>query len=259
MSYPIQFPYVINPRALQRTSRPPVRRAFPRQQQQQRIQRMPVMESHYFDSGASSAINEGNDWSASNIEPTTYPVVGINTLFAPTEGDDINNRQGRKVAVYKIAIRGVITTAVLSDQADIVANPAVRLVMFMDQQPNGATALGNAVMGPPFVSASPAIAFNAFQNTANFGRFRVLRDQTYMLPVVTAGTDGASTNSLACQDVPIKMTVKFKKPIIVKFNGTNGGTIADLVSNAFGLLAHKSGAGFATTITYQCRTYYKDI
>ena len=102
--------------------------------------------------------------------------------------------------------------------------------------------------------------FCTFQNTANFGRFRVLKDKIYVGQDITAGTDGASTTSQRFKDIPFKCTAKFKTPINVRFNGTNGGTIGDVVDNSFYLSIQPSNESWASgvVVTALSRVYYKD-
>lgn len=213
-----------------------------------------VSESKYFDTYVSgAAISESTtNWAATELDPAT-----LNTLFCPTEGSDIDNRIGRRVELYKIALRGVISCGVLMDQTDVVAAPAVRLILYMDQQSNGTQSQGEDVMATPGAGQVPLV-FSTFQNLANLGRFRVLRDKIYGPRIVTSGTDGVSTVSLVHQQIPFKMTVRFKKPILIKFNSTNGGTIGDIVDNSFHLIGTKSSTNYAHTISYQVRGYYKD-
>lgn len=248
----IQFPYVINPRAGKRSSRPRVRR-LPMPQRTQRSYIPPFIESKYFDSLLSAqAIAEATTWTGTELDPAT-----LNTLFAPSQGDDINQRVGRKVSVYKIALRGVIRFTSLADQADVLSNEAVRLILFMDKHTNSAQAQGEQLMAIPATMTSET-AFSSFQNLENLGRFRVLKDNIYYPSDVVSGTDGTNTNSLAANAVPFKMTVKFKTPVIVRYNASENNSVADVVDNSFHLLGIKSGASGAHTITYVCRTYYKD-
>jgi len=212
-----------------------------------------VTESKYFDSHLNAtAIAEGTAWTATELDPAT-----LLTLCVPSEGSDIDNRIGRRIEVYKIALRGVIRVTVLQDQADMIPPPAYRLILYLDQQSNGTQSQGEELMGAPG-AASAALTFNTFQNLANLGRFRVLRDITLRSHVSTAVTDGANTSSQIIADIPFKMTVRFRQPISMKFNASNGGTIGDIVDNSFHLIGQKSSTAFESALSYQCRTYYKD-
>lgn len=211
-------------------------------------------ETKYFDSFLSASnIAESADWTGTEVDPAT-----LLNLFNPVEGSDLDNRVGRKVLVKRIAMRGVITATTEADQADVLALPQVRLILFQDMQTNGSQAQGEQVMASPG-AATTALTFCTFQNTANFGRFRVLRDVVIRLGQQVTATDGTNTSSQNMQHIPFKLTFRFKQPVAVRFNATNGGTIGDIVDNSFHLLAQKSGANFTHQISYQCRTYYKDM
>lgn len=207
-------------------------------------------ESKYFDSelfGATVPV-ASVAWTGTEIDP---PV--LDTLFCPTEGSDINNRVGRRVQVYKIAIRGIINTVPTQDSPDVLGSPVNRLILYIDKQTNGVQSQGEEVMSD---SGSPV---NSFQNPANFGRFTVLKDVVYRPRIVTASTDGTNTTTQNVSPVYFKCKYKFKKPIYVKFNATNGGSVGDIVDNSFHMIMTASNSNFAQTVTYQCRTYYKDI
>lgn len=212
-----------------------------------------VTESKYFTSGINeTAIAESTDWTGTELDPGT-----LATLCVPQEGSDLDNRIGRKIAVYKIAIRGTLKLVPQKDQPDILTSDAIRLILYIDQQTNGIQAQGEEVMASPFATSVES-AFCSFQNLSNLGRFRILRDKIYRASTMTAGTDGTNTQTIGSASVPFKMTYRFKKPIIIRFNATSGGTIGDIVDNSFHLIGQKSGGDFGHSIVYQCRTYYKD-
>lgn len=218
-----------------------------------------IGESKYYETQkTASAVSEATTWAGSEQDPTS-----VNTLIVPVQGANIGERIGRRIAVYKIALRGVLVTPPLPDQADIIGSCATRLILYQDKQTNGVQAQGEELMavgdtptGTP-IDTTP-LAFSAFQNLANLGRFRILKDLILTPRIVTAGTDGTNTNSLCVSDVPFKIVVKFKKPVIMKFNDVGTNTVGDIVDNSFHLIALKSGTSFVSNLSYQCRGYYKD-
>ncbi len=208
-------------------------------------------ESKYFDSVVSGFAIPGNTvWSATND-----CLKGVIAL--PQEGSDINNRVGRKISIYKIALRGVCEATVQQDQADILGTPAVRVIFWQDMQTNATVTNSSLLMEAPGAGTA-SLNFSVFQNTANFGRFRVLKDFILRARDSTAGTDGASTTSQNFADRPFKITHKFKKPVIVRFNAVNGGSIGDIVDNSFYLSVQSSNADGTSNISVQARCYYKD-
>lgn len=245
----VQFPYVIQPPySRQRVKRLPVRRQQPRQQIPRNM--FSVSELKYFDTEVSAVnVPESTDWTATELS--------AGTIALPTEGSDIDNRVGRKISVYKVVVRGVIRQTVEAATSIPIGLPSVRLILYVDQQTNGTASQGEQLMLPP-TNASVADAFSSLQNPANFGRFRVLRDVVLRATDASITNASASTSGQTCSDLPFKLMYRFKKPLQIRFNATNGGTIADVVDNSICLLGQKSTTGYATPITYRTRIYYKD-
>lgn len=246
---------------MKRTRQRPVRYAKKQRQQvyQEYDQPLPryrafmgTGESKYFDTEVSAFSVAGTTaWANTNDV-----IKGL--IATPQEGSDINNRVGRKIEVYKIAIRGVIRTPAITDQADAYGDVAVRVILWQDQQCNAAATTSAALMQDSTTSTA-SLQFCSFQNPNNFGRFRVLKDKIIYPRDAVAINDSAATGSIAMPDVPFKITHKFAKPVVVKFNGTNGGSIADVVNNAFYLSAQKSQAIFDNKVMdVRARCYYKD-
>lgn len=255
-----------SPKSTRRTKRPrtvavvPVNVAFPGpgRQQQMFVPRSfgnprAITERKYFDSIRTS-INfpsaAGGSWNGAELDPAT-----LNALFCPVTGDDFLNRDGRKVQVVAIKIKGLIQQAVQATQTTADAIPVVRILLVQDKQTNATQlnsedVLGNAVTSPIF----------AFQNPAFFGRFKVLKDKTFSIPVPFSAQDAAGTFVSGSKDIPFKFTRKFKKPVVVHYNGTNAGTVADTIDNSFHIIGTQSeNAGIQCSLTYQCRTTFIDL
>lgn len=198
------------------------------------------------------AVPKTTTWAGAELDPST-----ANCLFSPVQGNDINNREGRHVYVTKLKLRGVISTTVLQDQADAIGGAAVRLILVQDQQTNGTQMNAEDLMASP-QAANVSLTFCQFQNLQNFGRFKVLKDKIFYPKDPFSQTDGANTASECMSDIPFKWNIRFKTPVSVRFNATNGGTIADIVDNSFHLIGTKSSAGYATVLDYNCRVCFKE-
>lgn len=210
-------------------------------------------ERKYFDTFLSAkAVVAATDWTATEVDPAT-----LNTLFAPVQGDDINQRVGRKVHVLKITIRGVIRVPAQANQTASDAASCVRLILYLDKQTNGAQAQGENLMSGPG-AANALLCPNTFQSTANFGRFRVLKDLYLTMQNPALGYDGTNmeVNGLI---KPFKISINFRLPVIIRFNDTNGGTVADIIDNSFHMVATATNvADLAPLLYYQCRVVYMD-
>lgn len=190
---------------------------------------------------------------STNWTATEADISALNCLFAPDRGTAINQRVGEKVTVYKIKIHGFVFMPKGATGAAIDAC-SVRLILFQDKQTNAAQAQGEQVMDATL--GTDARDMNcAFMSDANFGRFKILRDEMITLENPSFDAAGATRNGV---QVPFKMSYVFKKPVVVRFNKTNGATVADIVDNSFHLLCNGTTQDGAPALTYQVRVSYKD-
>lgn len=212
-------------------------------------------ERKYFDTTlANTALVASADWTGTEFDP----VLPANTfnLCSPAPGSAINQRIGRKIAVHAIKIRGHLNFTILTAQTAVPASPTVRMVVFQDKQTNGTQAQGEQVMAAPGTAAAQN-AIASYQNLANFGRFRVLKDKTYVFKDgIAVNNASATTVSADYNTIPFKFNIKFRKPVIVHFNATGTALVADIVDNSFHIIANCdiTGAG----ISYEARAIYTD-
>jgi len=133
----------------------------------------------------------------------------------------------------------------------------LRLVLVQDTQTN-ATQMTAAQL---FNDAGNAIdTLNSFQNPNNFGRFRVWKDK--MVCISNLNLAGSPTTADVIQagwKGTFKINITFKQPVVVHFNATNGGTVADIVDNSFHIIAGTDNAAYVPQLFYYARVCYKDV
>nr|DAO46393.1 MAG TPA: capsid protein [Cressdnaviricota sp.] len=212
-----------------------------------------VTERRYFDSELSGRVILSNSsWTGAECDP-----AALNTIFAPTRGDDIANRDGRKLTILKTTIRGVIR-GVAKSSAALPLNPCtIRLILYVDKQTNGVQAASTLLMANPVIPTSQVVP-TTFQNTDNFGRFQVLKDKTYTLqnPLMFVGAGGIYVeNSVGLH---FKISYKWKKGLPVRFDSDNNGTVADIVDNSLHIIAAASDDFMTPTMWYTARTVFMD-
>jgi hypothetical protein len=205
-------------------------------------------EMKYFDTAVSSkAVPNAATWVGSTIDPTTF-----NTLCVPVVGAAYNQRIGKEINIVKLKIRGQFIVPIDTTSGLGFTPVVVRYGIFQDMQTNSTQADGNLVMTPTSTSAQSPFTF---QNIDNFGRFKVLKDKTGVIQDPNmAGSDTA--HDVNGKTHLFKMTIKFRKPIQVRFNQTNGGTVADIIDNSLHFFA-QSNSGLAN-VNYLCRVCYKE-
>lgn len=192
-------------------------------------------------------------WVAGTIlDPVTF-----NTLCVPVVGAAINQRIGREIKVLKIKLRGHIIIGAQSAQ-NVADNAShFRMMLVQDMQTNAAQMTSAQLMTD---QAAGETTINSFQNLNNFGRFRVLKDKIFSIG--NANLAGSPTTGDLVQSGikrPFKMNVKFAKfPCRVRFNATNGGTVADIIDNSFHFIIGTDNTALTPNVTYTCRVCYKE-
>lgn len=213
-----------------------------------------IGERKYFDSqlvtSALSAVT--STFSNAMKDPPT-----LNTLFLPVPGTGINDRIGRRVAVHSLKIRGEIELANVNDASvgtQAYAAAIFRLIIVQDKQTNGAQMSSSTLID----SGSGSLAWDMFQSTGSFGRFRVLKDKRYTLQDPNFGADLSNYDRNGLNRI-FEFIIKFRKPVLVHFNATAGGTVADITDNSFHLLCATSNASGSPYLQYKVRTCYTDV
>lgn len=214
-------------------------------------------EMKYFDSElAINAVTSSASWTSTMRDPSASPVANINCLFAPTQGVNINQRVGKSAYVHKIKIKGILVAPAQTNQIVADAASLVRVLLVQDMQTNGAQMTGAQLMTASSLSDN-RVAIQQFQNVNNFGRFKVLKEKFVSFNSQALSYDGTNMEQGGLA-YPFKMTYNFRKPVQVRFNATNGGTIADIVDNSFHIVANASTTDMTVNICYASRISFKE-
>lgn len=212
-----------------------------------------IPERKYFESIRTGTflLQSTTTWAGAELDPAS-----LNCLFAPVQGDDIFHRQGRKVQVLQIKLSGQMGVPPQDGQITGDIASIIRLHLVQDQQSNGAQLNAEDVFGAA-VAGEPT---DMFQNTAFFGRFRVLKSIKFIMqnPNFIEHTAAASVIQQGLAFI-FKMNIKFKKPVIVHYNSTNGGSVSDVIDNSFHLIGLCSSNELSPAIAYRCRTTFIDV
>lgn len=206
-------------------------------------------ENHYFDTErtATALVANATSWTGTEYDPNTTAML---CLFAPVQGDDIQNRTGRKIFVKKIRISGVIDIAPQGGQIACDYPVTARIIVYMDKQTNGSQSQGEDLIS----SGAANDPLDMFQNITNLGRFKVYKDKKIML---TNPSQSVLAGPLIYQNGLThnwKMNIRVNQ--WVNYNATNGGTVADVVDNSFHLICNVNSTTLAPYIAYKVRTVF---
>lgn len=177
------------------------------------------VEVKYFDTTYTNAMSQ--TLAGAEAETATYG------LFCPQQGDSATTRDGNKVMIKKIMLRGAVLKSVGSDAADMRQGSSVMIAVVLDKQTNG-TQLSAEDVFDDTVAANAEEAF-AFRKISTSPRFEILARRMLALSDTTAGTDGANTNSIG--GGVRNFEIMINKPIMINFSA-NAGAIGDLSANS---------------------------
>lgn len=212
-----------------------------------------VAERKYFTASRNGLalvdLTTNDDWTGTEAD-----ISSNNCLFSPSRGDDITDRDGRKVQVLAIKIRGFVECAEQTNQTVADQSALCRIVLVQDKQTNAAQLNGEDVLG----GTTNTRAINSFQNPGFFGRFKVLKDIQVLLESPTMSFDGTNIEQSGIRR-HFKITHKFAKPMVVHFNSGNAGTVADIVDNSFHIIAGFDAGNLAPSLSYTVRTTFVDV
>lgn len=208
-----------------------------------------LSERKYFDADRTSTAitSSAADWTGQEYDPAT-----LNTLFCPVQGTAFNERVGRKVYVKSLRIKGTFSIAAQANQTAGDNANVLRWLCYIDRQTNGTQAQGEDVLS----SGAGSNAVDMFQNAANFGRFRILTDRKIIMENQAISFDGTNIEQQGISK-PFFYAKTFNPPMVVHFNATNGGTVADIVDNSFHIIANCTIAN-NVFIVYKSRVCFVD-
>jgi len=170
----------------------------------------------------------------------------------PGQASTDNGRDGRRILVKKIRIKGTIKVAVQSVQGTPDRAGIVRLVLYQDKQTNGTQAQGEDLLARRGGAASGDSGLMLFQNPNNIGRFKVYKDKLIRLQQPQL-TGAAAVIEQAGYEIPFSFSIKPEQ--IVNFDSANA-SVGDIVDNSWHLIGARSGS-LACTINYVSRTYFQ--
>lgn len=221
-------------------------------------------EMKYFDCEATSLTIPActTSWVAgARLDPARTVDIGDPTiatplcLFAPKKTAALNGRIGRKVTVFSVKYRGQILVPPQAAVGTADASAVIRFLLLVDKQTNAAQYTASDVLQ----STVGTTVINAFQAPNGFGRFMVLKDRVFGIGNLNmAGNPTTPDVVQGGQVINFKFTRKFPKGLVVNFNSTNGGTVADIIDNSFHILCGTSSIAYAPILSYYTRVGYKE-
>lgn len=203
------------------------------------------VELKYIDNGLDDATLLDSAWTGALHDPTT-----VNCLFATKQGTGPTDRDGRKLIIKSIFVRGNVKLAHDAGAAGADATVA-RVLLVQDTQTNGAQ------LNPIHVMASGVgTGVHQFRNLEYSKRFRVLGDKTMVLNPQSSSGDTATVRA---GEVKKSFSFFLKCNIPVTYNATaDPADISQIMDNSFHILAMGDDASPAGSLklSYNCRARF---
>lgn len=175
------------------------------------------------------------------------PAQGAQTapgcISAIAQGDGESNRDGRKVVLKSLHIRGAV---ILIASADATLNDGrtIRVIVVVDTQTNGVQLNAeNVILAATHVE-------HGFRNLQFSKRFRILKDHTFEINALAGAGTGAANDSPATVK---KFMWNFPLNIPVNHTGTTA-VVASIADNSIHVIAFASGDG--VTLAYESRVRF---
>lgn len=215
----------------------------------------------YYDSTTVHELGSNDDtWADTEANPRQQTAV-YGCLPVPRQGTNYADRDGRKIIVKKIRIKGQITWLAKDSGATLPNLAPVRIVIVRDKRTNGTELSGENVLGPGLGSDGQAslladCGFMALSNPDGWGRYEILFDKVYKVPASMCAA-GDNTNALNTAGIRIPFNIVVKPNCEMNFNASTGA-VGSIVDNSFHVLAaagsssNESGA----TFSYVARTSF---
>ncbi len=183
-------------------------------------------------------------WAAKN--PTSP-----SCLSAVEQGNSESQRNGRKIWIHSLFIRGEIILPVAEGSTFPHATHHFRLCLVLDTQCNGAEVVATDVM-----RATITNDYLAFRNLENTTRYKVLWDRTFTILPNVLNEGAANLFARGAVKRIFKIMKTFRTPMQVQFTGTaSPPTVAQVNDNCLHIIG--IGTNVTATLSYVSRLRFK--
>lgn len=174
------------------------------------------------------------------------PAGGILCLGGPAQGNTESTRDGRRIRLLSLYIRGDVYATALPDQADAPSQThIIRVMVVLDKQSNGAQLASETVI------TNATHLEHAHLYLENSLRYKILAEKTFVLNPVVIMTDGANTGSVGYQTEQFKWYI----PLHIRqtFSSADAG-IAGISDNSLHVIAF--GNSTTAFLQYESRVRF---
>lgn len=178
--------------------------------------------------------------------------AGANCISTPPIGDTEQSRDGKKIVIKNVQIKGHVARDPGENQIDPAPSTKVFVALVLDTQSNGAALNSEDVYKN--LTAEVTSAVEPTRNLLFANRFRILKTQLFDMDVPTLAIEGDNLHSWNGQQQCFEWYVD-TKDLLVNFNAGTTSDIANVIDNSLHVIA------FATvtncTLAYNARIRFQ--
>ncbi len=204
------------------------------------------LELKYYDTSlAANSIASSTGSTGGEADPSA--TILFNTVI---QGDGPQNRDGRKITMKSLMIRGLVKTVPQSNQTTTDGASNIMIALVLDKQTNKATIASENVFTNKGASTQSVVL--GFNNLENSGRYRVLKRLQLKIPVQQPVYDGTNIE-MQGEEIYWEIAHSFGKGLIVNYTANTTEDVANITDNSLHLIAFASSSAAAPTIAYNAR------
>jgi len=209
------------------------------------------VEKKFFDTAlAAVTLTASATCAGGEVDPTALPAAVL-CLSCPSQNSTSQGREGRKIKMKSIQVKGRINGALVEDGSDPAPSQKVFVALVLDRQTNSAQLNSEDV----FSNLNAEVSGCTFpMRNMNFAeRFKVLRSDVFDLDRITLAVD--ATDSHASQGRALQFEWFVPLDLNVAFNTTTptASTVASVVDNSLHMIAFCSATANAPSLQYNAR------
>lgn len=205
------------------------------------------VERKFYDTSLSATlIVAPTDAAGAELDPSSTSMIST-----PAQGDGEQNRDGKRILIDQVQIKGTVAFTALADQTAGPTDKIVFIALVLDTQSNGAQMNSEDCFKNTNAAALTATA--PMRNLLFGNRFRVLK--TWILQSDYKPAYDGTNIEVGGNHVPFEGLVPFPAGLPVNFNAGTTASIANVIDNSIHVIAY--GTGSAATLSYNARIRFR--
>lgn len=203
------------------------------------------IEKKFYDASLNgSTIAANTDCTGGEYDPST-----TNMITTPPVGDGEQSRDGKRIVLKSIMVRGTIAKAALANQTALALPTEVFLAVVLDKQTNGAQMNSEDC----FLNGSTAAVTLAtpLRNLLFSNRFKILKSDIFKLEPKMSAWDGTNIE-IAGDMVSFDWYIPMRN-LVVNFNAGTTASVANVMDNSVHVIAFATNATCTLSYNARCR------